>query len=225
MWAPLRSAAFSGALRRGFASSQSEGIVVVGASVMDMIAYVPRLPALGETLLGTDFQLGFGGKGANQAVAAAKLGGKCHMVTKLGSDSFGRDTRANFVAHGVDDEHVISTDGQAPTGVAPICVDKNGDNSIVVVMGANDELTEAEVEAPRPKIKAANMLVVQLELPAALSMAALRVARDEGVTTVLNTAPAQANLPDALLALADIVCPNQVGSVSSCVCGPALCHA
>ena len=185
-------------------------IVVVGASVMDMIAYVPRLPALGETLLGTDFQTGFGGKGANQAVAAAKLGGACHMVTKLGADSFGRDTLENFRAHGVGVKHVLSSDaGGAPTGVAPISVDANGDNSIVVVMGANGELTEAEVEAARPAIREAALLVVQLEVPLALSMVAMRVAREEGVATVLNTAPAQADLPDALLALADIVCPNQ----------------
>ena len=181
---------------------------MVGASVMDMIAYVPRLPHLGETLLGKDFQLGFGGKGANQAVSAAKLGATCSIVTKVGEDSFGRDTRANFVAHGVCDEHVLST-SEGPTGVAPISVDANGDNSIVVVMGANDKLTEVEVEAARPRIKAADILVVQLELPTALSAAAMRIARAEGVTTVLNTAPAQADLPDALLALADIVCPNQ----------------
>ena len=103
---------------------------------MDMIAYVPRLPKMGETLHGTDFETGFGGKGANQAVAAAKLGADVAMVTKLGDDPNGQATAANFQDKAVDCSHVLFTK-DAPTGVAPICVDNDGNNSIVVVMGAN----------------------------------------------------------------------------------------
>jgi ribokinase len=178
---------------------------------MDMIAYVPRLPVMGETLHGTDFKTGFGGKGANQAVAAAKLGASVAMVTKLGADPNGQATAANFDAVGVDNAHVLFTKN-APTGVAPISVDVEGNNSIVVVMGANDELSTSEVEDARPLINSASLLVCQLEIPPATSLAALRIAKEEGVTTILNTAPAHP--PDeldygAFLECTDILCANE----------------
>eukprot|EP00937_MAST-01D_sp_MAST-1D-sp2_P008071 g8071.t1 len=185
-----------------------------------MIAYVPRLPSLGETLHGSRFALGFGGKGANQAVAAAKLGGHVAMVTKVGRDSFGADTRANFDRHGVGVEHVLTAAESDPaaaqaTGVAPISVDADGNNSIVIVMGANDALVPADVDAAAGTIAAAELLVCQLEVPAAVSLHALRLAREFGVRTLLNTAPAPApggaaaELADELLAAADILCPNE----------------
>ena len=128
---------------------------------MDMIAYVPRLPQLGETLHGSNFALGFGGKGANQAVAAAKLGGDVAMLTKVGADSFGRDTRSNFENFGVDTRYVLEDTTGQPTGVAPISVNTNtGDNSIVVVMGANDSLTCNDVEAARPLMADASLVRV-----------------------------------------------------------------
>jgi len=183
-------------------------ICVVGACNLDLISYVPRLPRLGETLHGTRFQMGFGGKGANQAVMAAKLGGDVAMVTKLGQDVFGRDTQDNFERWNVNTDHVHFTD-QAFSGVAPISVDPEGHNSIVIVTGANDLLTEEEIEAARSVISEAKILVCQLEVPLDTSLAALRIARQEGVTTIFNPAPAREGLPDELHRLSDIFCPNE----------------
>jgi ribokinase len=183
-------------------------ICVVGAANLDLISYVPRLPRMGETLHGTRFHMGYGGKGANQAVMAAKLGGEVAMVTKLGQDVFGENTLKNFQEWGVDTQHVLFTD-QAFSGVAPIAVDSEGHNSIIIVTGANDLLTEAEIEAARPAIAAAQVVVCQLEIPLEITLAALRLARQEGVMTIFNPAPAQASLPDELYRLSDIFCPNE----------------
>ena len=181
---------------------------VVGASNIDLISYVPRLPRLGETLHGTAFQLGYGGKGANQAVMAAKLGARVAMVTKLGRDVFGDGTVANFREWGVDAEHVLFTD-DAASGVAPIAVDPDGNNSIIIVTGANDLLTEQEIERARGAIASAAVVVCQLEIPVEVSLAALRLAREEGVTTVFNPAPARVELPAELYRLSDVLCPNE----------------
>jgi len=180
-------------------------VCVVGASNTDLIAYVPRLPRLGETLHGTDFRTGFGGKGANQAAMAAKLGARVSMVTRLGRDAFGEATLENFRSLGIDTTHV-GIDDRAPTGVAPIAVAPNGDNSIVIVTGANDRMTLEDVERARPAIAAADVLVCQLEIPHELSFAALRIAREEGTTAILNPAPAADGLP---FELADVLCPNE----------------
>ncbi len=183
-------------------------MVVVGASMLDLISYVPRFPQPGETLHGSSFQMGYGGKGANQAVMAAKLGSSVAMVAKLGTDVFGDDTYDNFVAQGVDTAHVHRTDA-ASSGVAPIAVQPDGANAIIIVAGANDHLTVDEVEQARATIAAAEVVVCQLEIPLAVTEAALRIARDEGVTTVLNPAPAREELPGDLYHLADILCPNE----------------
>ncbi|MEM7344292.1 MAG: ribokinase [Chloroflexota bacterium] len=183
-------------------------ICVVGAANIDLVSYVPRLPTLGETLHGNRFQIGYGGKGANQAVMAAKLGADVAMVTKLGRDVFGDDTLENFKRWGVDTEHVLFTD-QAFSGVAPIAVDSDGNNSIIIVTGANDLITEAEIEAARPTIAASQLMVCQLEIPLNINLAALRVAREENVTTIFNPAPAQPDLPEELYRLSDIFCPNE----------------
>jgi ribokinase len=183
-------------------------ICVVGAANIDLISYVPRLPKLGETLHGSRFHMGFGGKGANQAVMAAKLGAEVTMVTKLGRDMFGEGTLENFKAFGVDTRHVLFTD-RAFSGVAPIAVDPEGRNSIIIVTGANDLLSEKDVQAARPAIAASRILVCQLEIPVSVSLAALQIAREEGVTTILNPAPARSDLPPAAFEMADIFCPNE----------------
>ena len=131
---------------------------MVGAANIDLISYVPRLPKLGETLHGSRFHMGFGGKGANQAVMAAKLGGQVTMATKPGRDVFGENTLRNFETLGIDTRHVLFTE-EAFSGVAPIAVDPQGRNSIVIVTGANDLLTEGEIEAARPAIAAARALL------------------------------------------------------------------
>jgi ribokinase len=183
-------------------------ICVVGAANLDLISYVPHLPRIGETLHGTRFHMGYGGKGANQAVMAAKLGGDVAMVTKLGQDIFGENTLKNFQSWGIDTRHVLFTD-QAFSGVAPIAVDPDGHNAIIIVTGANDELTPEEIEAARPVVAAAQIVVCQLEIPVEITLAALRIARQEGVTTIFNPAPARPELPDELFQLSDIFCPNE----------------
>jgi ribokinase len=184
-------------------------ICVVGASNIDLISYAPRLPKMCETLPGTRFQMGFGGKGANQAVMAAKLGAAVSMITKLGHDSFGRDTLKNYETLGFDTHYVLFTD-QSSTGVAPIWVDEaTGNNAIIVVAGANDLLTPADVEVARGAIAEAQIVVCQWECPLATTLAALRIGREEGVITIFNPAPARAELPGEAYQLSDIFCPNE----------------
>jgi len=183
-------------------------ICVVGASNLDLISFVPRLPRMGETLHGTRFHMGYGGKGANQAVMAAKLGGDVAMVTKLGRDPFGENTFKNFESWRIDTHHVLFTD-QAFSGVAPIAVDPDGHNAIIIVTGANDLLTEEEIEAARATIGASQILLCQLEITVEVSLAAMRVARQQGVRTILNPAPGRSDLPEEFYQLSDIFCPNE----------------
>jgi ribokinase len=183
-------------------------ICVVGAANLDLISYVPRLPRMGETLHGSRFHMGFGGKGANQAVMAAKLGARVTMITKLGRDIFGENTLKNFQSWGIDTRHVLFTD-RAFSGVAPIAVDPEGHNAIIIVTGANDLLSEQEIEAARAQIAAAQVLVCQLEIPVGITLAAMRVARQEKVTTIFNPAPARPELDAELYSLSDIFCPNE----------------
>jgi len=163
---------------------------------------------MGETLHGTRFHMGFGGKGANQAVMAAKLGGDITMVTKLGHDVFGENIFVNFQSCGVNTEHVHFTD-KAFSGVAPIAVDPEGHNAIIIVTGANDLLTPEEIEAARPAIAASHILVCQLEIPLDITLDALRIAHEEGVKTIFNPAPARPDLPEEIYQLSDIFCPNE----------------
>lgn len=183
-------------------------ICVIGACNLDLISYVSRLPSMGETLHGNRFYMGFGGKGANQAVMAAKLGGDVSIISKLGQDIFGDNTLDNFRSCGVDVQHVHFTD-QAFSGVAPIAVDAEGQNSIIIVTGANDLLTIEEIEAARPAIASASVLICQLEIPLDINLAALRIAREEGVKTILNPAPARPEIPEEFYRLSDIFCPNE----------------
>lgn len=183
-------------------------VCVVGAANIDLISYVPRLPRVGETLHGTQFRMGYGGKGANQAVMAAKLRAEVTMVCKLGRDVFGEGTLENFRTHGVDTTHVTFTD-EAFSGVAPIAVDPEGRNAIIIVTGANDRLSLDDLERARPAIAAAEVVLCQLELPVETTLSALRIAREEGVRTIFNPAPAREDLPDELFRLSDVLCPNE----------------
>jgi ribokinase len=182
-------------------------ICVVGSSNIDLISKVPRLPKLGETLIGHAFQMGYGGKGANQAVMAAKLGAQVSMVTKLGRDVFGNGYLENYREQGIDTTHVLFDDTLF-SGVAPIFVDDHAQNFIVIVPGANLGLSPADVQAAREVILAADILICQLEIPVDTTLEAFRVAKSGNVRTILNPAPA-APLPDELLALADICAPNE----------------
>jgi ribokinase len=182
-------------------------ICVVGSSNIDLIAKVPRLPKLGETLVGHSFHLGYGGKGANQAVMAAKLGAQVVMVTKVGRDVFGEGTLTNYRQAGIDATHVLFDDVRF-SGVAPIFVDDTGRNVIVIVPGANMGLSPDDARRARDAIAAAAVLICQLEVPLETTLEAFRIAKAAGVRTILNPAPA-APLPDELLALADFCVPNE----------------
>jgi ribokinase len=151
--------------------------------------------------------LGFGGKGANQAVAAARLGARVAMVSKVGRDVFGDDTLRNYRAEGIDTTHV-SVDAERTTGVASIVVDDAAQNSILVVAGANERLSAEDVRAAAPAIQAAAVLLCQLEVPVETTHEALRLAKASGVRTILNPAPA-VPLPDDVLRLADLCVPNE----------------
>ena len=189
--------------------TDSPRICMVGSSNTDLIARVPRLPVPGETLHGHSFQTGFGGKGANQAVMAARLGAQVSVVTKLGRDSFGENTLNNYREQGIVTSHVLF-DEHAASGVALIVVDENtGQNSIVIVPGANDALTPQDVRNAQDVIHAAQIVICQLEIPNVTTLEALRVAKAGRVTTIFNPAPAAA-FPDEILALTDILIPNEV---------------
>ncbi len=185
-------------------------LVVVGSLNMDFVVSVDRLPVPGETVLGRDFQMIPGGKGANQACAAGKLGAGAvavRMIGRVGYDVFADHLKASLAAAGVDVSAVHASRSQ-PTGVALIWVDKAGQNSIVVASGANYALAAADVEAMRKVFHGAGVALFQLETPLDTVAAALALAREEGLRTMLDPAPAQP-LPGELLARVDILTPNE----------------
>jgi len=190
--------------------SDRPAVAVIGSLNMDFVVRVAHLPAPGETVLGNSFQMIPGGKGANQACAAGKLGTPCvavRMAGRVGYDLFADHLKASLAAAGVDVSAVNATKAQ-PTGVALIWVDAGGQNSIVVASGANHEFPAAEVEALRPTVRGAKLVLFQLETPLATVQAALVLARAEGAQTVLDPAPAQA-LSREMLSLVDILTPNE----------------
>lgn len=188
---------------------QQPKICVVGSSNYDLIAYTDRLPKQGETIIGNNFSMGFGGKGANQAVTSAKLGGDVTMVTKLGGDVFGKETLENYKNLNFNINYVYFTD-KASSGVAPIWVDKEGNNSIIVVPGANALITPEDVEYARKEIASSSILVCQNEIPLETTKKALQIAREEGVVTFFNPAPApEKELSKEYFELTDIFCPNE----------------
>ena len=189
-------------------------IVVIGSINMDLVLRVPRMPLPGETLTGGAFRTIPGGKGANQAVACARLSGKVAgaqqvaMVGCVGDDAFGATLRAALVGDGIIDSHVTTLPGVA-SGIASILVDDNGQNSIVIAGGANDLLSPAHIDAAKGLIEQADIVVLQLETPMATVVHAIKLARSLGKTVVLNPAPA-ASLPAGVLELVDYLIPNEI---------------
>ncbi len=185
----------------------AERIVVVGSLNMDFVVRVEHLPAPGETVLGRGFQMIPGGKGANQAYAAARLGGNVAMIGRVGYDLFADHLKASLSSAGVD-VSAVHASREEPTGVALIWVDGRGQNSIVVASGANRELNATDVEAMRKVFRGAGWALFQLESPLATVEAALTVSRQEGLRTILDPAPAQP-LRRELLEHVDILTPNE----------------
>lgn len=182
-------------------------IIVVGSSNTDLIVRVPQLPRPGETVLGGEFFTAAGGKGANQAVACARLGAATTFVARVGADAYGSAALVQFQQEGLATEHVL-TDATAPSGVALILVGADGQNSIAVAPGVNARLTPADVEAARATFATAKILLLQLETPLETVLAAARLARQFGLTVILNPAPAQP-LPAEIYPLIDILTPNE----------------
>ena len=182
-------------------------VVVIGSTNTDMVVKAARIPAPGETILGGNFLMNPGGKGANQAVAAARLGGDVTFVAKVGDDLFGREARALFAKEGIGTEHVL-TDVREPSGVALIMVDAKGENCIAVASGANGTLRPADLESARGEIEQAGVVLMQLETPVETVLCAAQWAAAKGVPVVLNPAPACA-LPDELLKCLDLITPNE----------------
>ena len=182
-------------------------ILVVGSSNIDLVASVDRLPSRGETVLGYRFAQSFGGKGANQAVAAARAGANVAFLSKLGADANGRLIEQHLAAQGLS-RPILLRDAEFPTGVAMILVDHSGENQIAVVPGSNGRLTPADLRQHRELIAGARVLLLQMEIPRETVFEALRLGRECGLTTILNPAPA-APLPSDLLRLVDILTPNE----------------
>ncbi len=180
-------------------------IIVVGSINADLVVRAPRFPQPGETLSGEDLQIIPGGKGANQAVAAARQGASVSMVGRVGNDSFGPDLINNLKQNNVDTSHV-QTDMQSATGTAIIVVDANGQNSIVLSPGGNAKVSPADVD--NVSFAGCKLLLLQLEIPIESVLAAAQRAKESGVSVLLNPAPAHP-LPDELIALPDFLIPNE----------------
>jgi ribokinase len=183
-------------------------IVVVGSINMDLVVRAPHLPQPGETIIGSDFKTFPGGKGANQAVAAARLGGRVKMIGRVGDDAFGAQLLQTLRDNRIDTTFV-QRDAAAPSGVALITVEEAGQNTIVVASGANARVTPADVEAAAAAFDGASVLLLQLECPLPAARHAIEVARQQQVRVILNPAPSQP-LDAPLLSQVDYLVPNQI---------------
>ncbi len=182
-------------------------IVIVGSFNTDLTSYMERMPRPGETVHGRKFVTGPGGKGSNQAVAAARLGAEVTFVGRIGQDVFAPLALNIWKQEGINTDYVVQ-DPEHATGVAPIFVDDTGENSIVVVLGANLAISKADVDAAADVIAEADILLTQLEINFDAVGYALKVAKEKGVPTILNPAPA-GHLPAEVVALADYITPNE----------------
>jgi ribokinase len=182
-------------------------VLVVGSANTDMVLRVPRIPRPGETVLGGSFAMSGGGKGANQAVAAARAGSRVTFVARVGDDVFGERALAGFAADGIDTRFALRTEGAA-SGVALINVDERGENSIAVASGANERLSVADIDAAAEAFAAADVVLLQLESPLETVEAAVRKAGESGKTVILNPAPARP-LDERLLAGVSVLTPNE----------------
>jgi len=187
----------------------SKKILVIGSSNTDMTIKSPRLPAPGETILGGTFVMGPGGKGANQAVAASRLGGDVTFICKVGRDMFGENAVKGYQKEGIDTSHTLYSD-QA-SGTALILVDDSGENCIAVAPGANGDLSPADIDSVADVIKKADYLILQLEIPVESVLRAAKIAHEAGVYVILNPAPA-CKLHEEIFKYISLITPNQTES-------------
>ena len=185
-----------------------ETIAVIGSNMVDLVTYVSRMPVRGETLEAPNFELGCGGKGANQAVAAARLGARVVMVTKVGDDVFADNTIRNFEREGIDTTHVRKVAG-VPSGVAPIFVEPDSSNSILIVKGANRHLQPADIDAAAPMLAECALIVLQLEIELDTVYHAIEFGARHGIPVLLNPAPAVADLDFERIRSVEFFVPNE----------------
>ncbi len=184
-------------------------IIVFGSINLDLVAKTPRLPVPGETIIGSNFLTAGGGKGANQAVAAARLGVSTHMIGRVGNDNFGEELLTNLQSYGLNTDN-ISIDKNSHSGVAIIAVDDGGQNNIIVIPGANNHLGDADIERLQKLLPGATSLLLQLEIPLEVVHRAALIACEAGVRVILDPAPARSDLPLELYPLIDTIAPNEV---------------
>lgn len=183
-------------------------IAVIGSNMVDLVTYINRMPVEGETIEAPDFKLGCGGKGANQAVAAAKLGSEVLMLTRVGNDIFAENTIENFRRHNIDTRYILKSD--ASSGVAPIFVDPESRNSIIIIIkGANKLLTSADIDAAAEDIKKCKLIVLQLEIPTETVYAAVKFGEEHGIPVLFNPAPAQPDLVLDQVKSCEFIVPNE----------------
>uniref|UniRef100_A0A8D2BQL2 Ribokinase n=1 Tax=Sus scrofa TaxID=9823 RepID=A0A8D2BQL2_PIG len=200
--------AASGEPGRQWQEQVAAAVVVVGSCMTDLVSLTSRLPKTGETIHGQKFFIGFGGKGANQCVQAARLGAKTSMVCKVGKDSFGNDYIENLKQNDISTEFTYQTE-DAATGTASIIVNNEGQNIIVIVAGANLLLNTEDLREAASTISRAKVMICQLEVTPATSLEALTIAHSNGVKTLFNPAPAIADLDPRFYTLSDVFCCNE----------------
>lgn len=183
-------------------------IAVIGSNMVDLISYVDKMPAAGETLEASGFSIGCGGKGANQAVAAAKLGAKVVMLSKVGDDMFADNTIQNLQSFGIDTQFVERVPGVS-SGVAPIFVDKSAQNRILIIKGANQNLLPADIDRAAEKLKTCALIVLQLEISLETVYYAIDFANRHKIPALLNPAPATKSLDIAAACKCDFFVPNE----------------
>ena len=183
-------------------------IGVIGSNNVDLVTYVDRIPEHGETIEAPSFEMGHGGKGANQAVAAARLGAAVTFVTKVGDDSFAEATLRSLGGYGVDTRHVGRVEGRS-SGVATILVEPSGENRILIVKGANGDVSSADIDRAADDLARCDLILLQLEVPLETVYAAIAFGKRHGVKTVLNPAPASAALNLEIIRDVDFLIPNE----------------
>ncbi|NBH75312.1 ribokinase [Rodentibacter pneumotropicus] len=183
-------------------------IAVIGSNMVDLITYIDDMPKIGETLEAPNFQMGCGGKGANQAIAAAKLGANVMMMTKVGDDAFAENTIRNFQQYGVNTDYVEKVPGVS-SGVAPIFVDKSSQNRILIIKGANAHLKPSDIDNAKERLKNCKLFILQLEIPLETVYYAIDFANTNNIPVILNPAPASKALDINYACKCDFFMPNE----------------